>query len=68
MKTLWTHDDSKTRDELDVINANHMAQNLYDHLTCAGIRHGLWPNEAQGDRLDEAFALIADYIAALEQA
>lgn len=65
MRTLWTHDNSKTQEELAVINANHMAQNLYDHLTCAGLRCGMWPDSDSASDLDEAFASIEEYIDAL---
>ena len=45
-----------------------MAQDLYDGLTCAGIRMELWPalpaedDDALGNRLESAFAAIDDYI------
>lgn len=74
MKTLWTYDDTKTRDELDIINAVHMTQNLYDHLTCAGLRHNLWPGTEEdasshpGDRLEDAFSILSEYIDEMRKA
>jgi hypothetical protein len=55
------------------IRANLMkhAQDLYDELTCAGIRNELWPapaedDDALGNRLERAFEAINDYIDAVK--
>lgn len=52
----------------DIADSTTIAQNLYDRLTCAGLRHDLWPaapgddEDFLGNRLEEAFCAISDYI------
>lgn len=52
----------------DIAEARTTAQDLYDRLTCAGMRHELWPpspgdpTNHPGFRLEEAFEVISDYI------
>jgi hypothetical protein len=53
---------------------NNAAQDLYDALTCAGIRTDLWPaapgdpDDSLGNRLEEAFCIITDYVRAVRLA
>jgi hypothetical protein len=50
----------------------NQAQDLYDALTCAGIRHDLWPAAPGDDEdcpawdLEEAFQKIESYLAAVK--
>lgn len=50
------------------VELRDMAQDLYDGLTCAGIRGEIWPAlpaedaDALGNRIEDAFVIIDDYI------
>lgn len=58
---------------MTAVELRDMAQDLYDGLTCAGIRNDLWPalpaegDDSPGNRLEDAFVHIDRYIETLRR-